>query len=158
MSDSHHAIAGRWMAIVLALVLAGCAAIVPHVVAPHVAVTGVAVEEINRNEQRFRVRLHVINPNAQTLGVRAIHYRLELAGEEFGNGEATARFVVPGHGETDFEVLLTTRLAITIFHLLPLLKDTARPLEYHLTGTVTAELPFATTIPFDERGHFSVGH
>lgn len=151
---------GRWLWAMLwaGLALGGCAALLPHLETPHVTVAGVVVEEINRNDQRFRVRLHVANPNAQSLSVRAIHYRLELAGEEFGNGESASPFRVPAHGETDFEVSLTTHLAMTIFKLLPLLKDNARPLEYHVTGTVTADVPFASTIPFDERGRFSMGH
>jgi hypothetical protein len=63
---------------------------------------------------------------------------------------------VPARGEAEFEMLMTTNLASTLWKVLPRLRDSSQPLEYQLVGKVSTDLAFLHSIPFDERGSLPV--
>jgi LEA14-like dessication related protein len=149
----------RWSVVLLgpALLLAtgglgACAAFAPRFEQPHLSVLGVEVKDASLSGQHFRVRMRVQNPNDRALPVRGISYTMQLAGEDFGEGAAANAFTVPALGEADFDILVSTNLAATLWKVLPRLKDTSQPLEYRLVGRVDTDLMFLRSIPFDERG------
>ncbi len=129
----------------------------PHFTAPHLTVVAVEIQDIHRDEQHFKVHLRVQNPNALVLPIKSIDYTLQLEGDEFGRGTATEAFTVPASGETEFDMTVSTHLAMTLFKLLPHLKDNSQPINYRVTGTIRTGLAFMTTVPFDEHGQFSIG-
>ncbi len=143
----------RALALLAALALGGCAALAPHFERPRLAVVGVEVSDFSLAEQHFRVRLRVQNPNDRALPVRGIDYTLRLEGDDFGHGASVSAFSVPPRGEADFEVLMTTNLAASLWKVLPRLKEGA-PVGYQLAGTVTTDLVFLHSVPFDEHGSF----
>ncbi|MBS0375655.1 MAG: LEA type 2 family protein [Proteobacteria bacterium] len=148
--------AGRRAVLVALAALPGCAALAPHFERPRLELVGVEVRDATLAEQHLRVRLRVENPNARALPVESIDYALRLGGEEFGNGSSANPFTVPASGSAEFELILTTRLATTLWKVLPRLRDGAPPLEYQLAGTVRTGLAFLRTIPFDERGSIAL--
>ena len=139
------------LAVALTLGAAGCSVFAPHFERPELSVIGVELKDARLTQQHFRVRLRVVNPNDRELPVTEIRCTLELGGEPFGEGQSSG-FTVPARGSAEFELLLTTDLASTLGKLLPRLKDSARPLDYRLTGRVETGLAFAHSIPFDQRG------
>jgi LEA14-like dessication related protein len=153
---------GPLRSVVLAAVLAagagiaGCTLITPRFEHPILSVVGVEVEAAQLTEQRFRVRMHVQNPNDRALPVTGLSYTLQLAGEDFGHGLSARAFTVAAHGEAEFDMTVTTNLATSIFRILPRLSDSSQPIEYRVTGTVGTELPFLRSIPFDEHGSFQI--
>ena len=136
--------------------LAACAALAPHFEHPRLYLAGVDLKDASLGEQHFRLRMRVENPNDRELPVRGIDYTLKLGGEDFGSGASVGAFTVPAHGEAEFEIMMTTNLAATLWKVLPRLKDSSQPLEYQLVGKVSTDLPFLHSIPFDERGSFPV--
>lgn len=136
--------------------LAGCAALAPHFEHPHLYLISVEVKDATLAEQHFRVRMRVENPNDRALPVRGIDYTLQIGGEDFGAGSSVSAFTVPPHGDAEFEMLMTTNLAATLWKVLPRLKDSSQPLDYRLVGKVSSDLAFLHTIPFDQRGTFPV--
>ncbi len=136
------------------LALAGCAGLAPKFEHPHLSVTAVEVKDASLVEQHLRVKMLVQNPNSVALPIEGISYTIELGGEELGRGVTADAFTVPAHAEAQFEMLMTTNLAPIFFKVLPRLKDSAHPLEYHLVGKVSTGLLFLRSIPFDERGTF----
>ena len=136
--------------------LAGCAAFAPQFERPQLALLGVEVKDASLAEQHLRVRMRVQNPNDRALPVRGIDYTLQLAGEDFGTGSSVSAFTVPARGEAEFEMLMTTNLAASLWRVLPQLRDGSRPVEYRLVGKVRTDLAFLHTIPFDQRGSFAV--
>jgi LEA14-like dessication related protein len=136
----------------VALAASGCALFAPPFERPTLSVVGVEIEEAQLMEQRFRVRIRVQNPNDRALPVRGLSFTIELAGEDFGSGASANAFSVPPLGEAEFDTLVTTNLATTLFKVLPRLKDGAQPLDYRLVGKVTTDLAFLRSIPFDQRG------
>ncbi len=150
------AAARRASALFAVVLLAGCAALAPHFEHPRLFLIGVEVKDATLGEQHFRVRMRVQNPNDRALPVRGIDYTIRLGDEDFGAGSTVSEFVVPARGEADFEMLVTTNLAATLWKVLPRLKDSSQRLEYRLLGKVRTDLAFLHTIPFDERGSFPV--
>jgi LEA14-like dessication related protein len=146
----------RAAALVTALVLGGCATLVPHFETPQLSVVGVELRDASLAEQHFRVRMRVANPNDRSLPVRGIDYTLKLAGEDLGSGSSVSAFTVPARGEAEFELQMTTNLATTLWKILPRLKDASQPVEYRLAGKVRTDLAFVPTISFDERGNLPV--
>jgi LEA14-like dessication related protein len=145
----------RAAAALLGLVLlGGCAGLAPKFERPRLSVGGVEMKDASLTEQHVRVKLRVYNPNTVSLPIEGITYTVEVAGEELGRGVTADAFTVPAHGEAEFEVLMTTNLAPILFRVMPQLKESGRPIEYHLVGRVNTSLMFLRSIPFDERGTF----
>ena len=63
---------------------------------------------------------------------------------------------MPARGETEFATIVTTDLATTLLKILPRIKDSSQPIDYRLSGTVTTDLAFVKSIPFDQRGSFTL--
>ncbi len=141
-------------ALVVLAALAGCAVLAPHFEHPRLYLMGVEVKDATLGEQHFRVRVRVENPNDSELPVRGIDYTLKIGGEDFGTGSSVSAFTVPARGEAEFEMVMTTNLAATLWKVLPRLKDSSQPLDYRLVGKVSTDLAFLHNIPFDERGSF----
>jgi LEA14-like dessication related protein len=146
----------RAFALLAAAALAACAALAPHFEHPRLYLVGVEIRDATLGEQHFRVRMRVQNPNDRPLPVRGIDYTIRLGEDDFGTGSSVSAFTVPPRGEAEFEMLMTTNLAATLWKVLPRLKDSAQPLEYRLVGKVRTDLAFLSSIPFDERGTFAV--
>ena len=139
-------------ALVGAALLGACTLIGPPFERPQLSIVGVQLTDAQLLEQHFIVTLRVQNPNGRALPIRAIECTIELAGERFGQGMNAAAFTVPGHGEASFDMLVSTNLAASLPRLLPRLKDAREPLAYRLAGTVSTDLAFLRSIPFDQGG------
>jgi LEA14-like dessication related protein len=122
---------------------------------PHLAVIKVDMVDSNVLSQRFRIRVRAQNPNARALPVRAITCRLELAGEEFGNGVSGEQFVVPAYGEAEFDMLLTTNLAGALLRIAGR-KDHGQSLDYRLSGKIDLAKGLWRSIPFSDSGSLPV--
>jgi LEA14-like dessication related protein len=136
--------------------LAACAALAPRFERPRLYLIGIEIKDATLAEQHFRVRMSVQNPNDFALPIRGVDYTLRLGDEDFGSGESVSAFTVPAHGEAEFEMLMTTNLAATLWKVLPRLRDSSQPIDYRLVGKVRSDLAFLHSIPFDERGSFQV--
>ena len=144
---SPRALPARTLALLL---LAAC---VPRLEKPELTVISVSLEHGTLLEQQLRVRMHVHNPNHRALAVRSLDYRLEIGAEPLAHGTSMQAFAVPALGDTEFDMSVTTDMAGA---LLRILGSRADALEYHLVGKVTLSEGFALTIPFDQRGTFSL--
>jgi len=118
---------------------------------PHLAVIKVDMVDSNLLSQRFRIRLRAQNPNARALPVRGITCKLELAGEEFGNGVSGEQFVVPAYGEAEFDMLLTTNLAGALLRIAGT-KDHGGKVDYRLSGKIDLASGLWRSIPFNDSG------
>ena len=140
----------------LALGIGGCSLLNPHFERPRLSLAGVEMQGTQLLKQRFRVRIRVENPNDRALPIRALDFTMQLGGEDLGVGAIEAPFTVPARGEAEFATIVTTDLATTLLKILPRIKDSSQPIEYRLSGTVTTDLAFVKSIPFDQRGSFTL--
>ena len=139
--------ARRALALLATLALAGCASTL-DLQPPELSVVSIRMQSADLFSQRLTVRLHVVNPNARELPIKAIKYRIEVAETALAEGLADTPFVVPAKGETEFELPLTANLA----SVLPKLLSGSSTIDYRLVGDVSLSSGFLRRIPFDERG------
>jgi LEA14-like dessication related protein len=139
---------------VSALLIAPGCVLAPKLAAPTLTIVGVQLEGSDFFQQRLTVRMHVQNPNARRLPVKAVVYTLEIEGEPFASGESAASFVVPPLGEAEFDMNVTTNMAGTLIRLLARGPDALAEVSYHLTGKVSLAEGWLRSIPFEQRGSF----
>ncbi|HUA88902.1 MAG TPA: LEA type 2 family protein [Steroidobacteraceae bacterium] len=143
----------RTVVVALALAVSGCV-LAPKLEAPQLQVTDVQVVGGDLFSQRLKVRVHVDNPNDRALPVARIVYTLEVQGQELANGESDAAFTVPPKGSADFDMNVTTNLAGALLRVLG--GPTPKALDYRMSGKVTLSEGLFRTIPFQQRGTFSL--
>lgn len=141
--------------LLIALLLAGCASLVPQLETPRLSIVNVEVLKSDLWEQRLRVRMRVQNPNDRALPIRGLTYRMEVAGEELAHGVSSASFTVPALGEAEFDMMVTANMASALFRLLGRGDDSLKEqIDYRIVGKVSLSEGFLRSIPFEERGTF----
>lgn len=138
------------------LLVCACA-LAPKFATPQLTIVGVQLEGgSDLFAQRLKVRVHVQNPNDRALPVGRIEYTLEIDGQPFASGESAASFVVPALGEAEFDMSVTTNVAGTLMRLLARAPGEGAAVPYRLTGKVSLSQGWLQSIPFEQRGTFSL--
>ena len=114
--------------------LAACAT-APKLEPPKVSVVGLKVVSAEVWVQHLKVRLLLHNPNDRTLPVTALEYTIEIAGQNVASGSYAESFVVPAHGDAEFDTNVTTNLAGALLKLVTHVPRTLIP--YRLAGKIT---------------------
>ena len=138
----------------VALLLGACA--VFHFQAPDITPTAVELIDVALDRQRFKVSLHVYNPNERALPIKSAHCTLELEGVEVGSGETSAPFNVPARGEADFDMIVTTNFAKSVPDLLLRVARRGQLPSYRLYGSVNPDITLLPPIPFSKSGQFTL--
>jgi LEA14-like dessication related protein len=137
-----------------ALTLGGCSLM--RLQAPDITPTSVELLDAQVTGQRFKVGMHVQNPNDRALPIKSVNCTLEIEGIEVGRGESTAPFSVPAHGESDVDMLVTTNLAMSVPNLaMKLFRGGDLP-SYRLSGSVNPDITLLPPIPFSKSGQLAV--
>src|SRR5207249_11080987 len=97
------------------------------------------------------------NPNDRGLRGKGLGCTLEVEGRQLGRGASVASFGVPPMGEAEFGMDVTTNLAGALLKLLGRGSEApARSVAYRLTGRIALAEGLMRSIPFEERGSFSL--
>jgi LEA14-like dessication related protein len=134
--------------------LGGCSLM--HLQAPDINPTSVELVDAQITEQRFKVGLHVLNPNDRELPIKSVSCALQIEGVEVGHGESTAPFNVPAHGESDFDMVVTTNLGMSIPNLAMKLFRGGELPSYRVSGTVNPDITLLPPIPFSKSGQLTL--
>src|SRR5439155_11636960 len=150
--------ARRWFpALCAAALLLDACALSSKFIAPRLSVVDVQIEHGDLWEQRLKVRMRVQNPNDRRLPVKGLEYTLEVEGQQLASGASVASFVVPAMGEAEFDMDVTTNLAGALLKLLGRGSEApARSVAYRVTGRIALAEGLMRSIPFEERGSFSL--
>jgi len=138
----------------VAVLLGACATM--HLQAPDITPTAVQLMDVALDKQRFKVTLHVQNPNDRALPIKYVKCALEIEGVEVGRGESTEPFNVPAHGETDFDMIVTTNVASSVPDLLMRVARGGKLPSYRLSGTVNPDIAYLPPIPFSKSGQLTL--
>jgi LEA14-like dessication related protein len=141
--------------LVLAAVLAGCAAFTGHMETPRLALVDAQLVKGDLFEQRIKVRMRVQNPNDRELQVKGISYAIDVAGEEFGTGMTANSFTVPRMGEAEFDMMITANMAGMLVRALGSGRGQDKAIDaidYRIHGKVSLASGILRGIPFDEKG------
>lgn len=131
-----------------------------HLQAPALNLVAVELADVQLEEQHFKVRLHVENPNDRPLPIKSVSCTLQVQGVEVGEGRSTEPFTVPAKGETEFDALVTTNVAESVPSLLSrllssVLQHGEMP-DYHVSGWVNPDIAVVPPIPFSQSGKITL--
>lgn len=136
--------------LIACVALAGCAALLPKLVAPQLTVNGVNFEGGDLLQQQLQLSLHVTNPNDRAIAVRGITVNLDLAGVPFAMGVSDAAFVLPAHGETDFALNVSANVSNALGVLAAGMAH--RAVDYRVYGQVHLGQGLVRTLQFSHNG------
>ena len=134
----------------LAALAPGCASFAPHLKAPDLQVVGLNYLGGDSRHQQLRLRIQVTNPNDRQIDVRAIDYKVALAGSHFADGSSAEPFTVPALGQSEFNLNVNADVAALVSVVGAHLNDTS--LDYELTGTLHLAEGMLRNIPFRNHG------
>ncbi len=136
------------------MLLGGCS--LTRLEAPDITPTSVELMDAQITEQRFKVGLHVQNPNDRSLPIKSANCALQIQGVEVGRGETTAPFNVPAHGDSDVDMIVTTNLASSVPNLITRLFRAGDLPSYRLSGSVNPDITLLPPIPFSTSGQITL--
>jgi LEA14-like dessication related protein len=140
------------------LALASCASLPSDLKSPQFEVMRVEMLSSDMFAQRFKVRLHVQNPNDIELPVKSLDYKLFLMGDSFGEGLSEQPFVLPAQGEAEFDMALTTNFVSSFGRLISRLGGgKLEDIEYEIAGNVVLEKGLMRKLPFSHKGNVVFG-
>lgn len=138
----------------VALLVGGCA--YTRLQAPTITPQTVELTDVQIDEQQFRVQLHVENPNDRALPIKSVSCTLQVEGVDVGKGRSAQPFNVPAHGETDFDMVVTTNLAASVPDLLRRVFTGGQLPKYQFSGWVNPDITLMPPIPFSKSGQISI--
>jgi len=138
----------------LAVLLGSCA--VTNLQAPTVTPVSAELTDVQLQEQHFKVRLHVQNPNDRPLPIKSVSCTLQIEGLDVGQGESVEPFSVPAKGETDFDMRVTTNFAASVPNLLLRVAQRGALPGYRISGTVNPDSHLLPPIPFAKSGQIEI--
>lgn len=139
------------------MLLAGCAGLGTQLETPEITFVGIRAVEASLFEQKLEVRLRVQNPNTMALPVNGLDVDMELAGEPFATGVTAREFVIPAHGEAEFDMIVTANAATALLKIAGGDRQSREEIGYRLKGRLSTKLGLLRSIPFEESGTLPIG-
>ncbi len=136
-------------------IFAGCSLLAPKFEKPQVSVADIELVGGNLLQQHFLVKLNIENPNDRILPVTSLHVEMNVDGDRIASGVNERPFVVPAHGETQFDMNITANMALAVLKLAGRKDQRADTIDYEMTGGANIDLPFLRDLPFHHSGSFA---
>ena len=131
------------MAVMMAVLLAGCATLRPNFDTPTVTVSAFRVVPTNSINPSFEIDLHIINPNNTALELRGVAYTASIEGYKVLSGVANQLPVIAAYGEGDVRLLA----AADLLGSFRLLNDLMREGRDSLSYTLDIKLDVGSFVP-----------
>lgn len=144
----------RAVSVTLALLLAGCAGLGAYSEAPRVSLVSIQPRELGVLEQRYGLRLRILNPNDTALPLEGMSYSLQINDREFAYGVSRQPVSIPAYGEALLEVDVVSNLLGVLQQLQEANTGKRESLKYRLTGSLSLENRLGK-LPFDYRGELN---
>jgi LEA14-like dessication related protein len=142
-----------WFVAACAAALVACSTMPSKLEAPKLELVSVQMMSTDMFAQRFKVRVKVSNPNEVELPVRGLEYTILMMGDTFAEGESAEAFVMPAHGEAEFDMLVTTNFVSSFGRLLSRVGGgKLENVDYEIAGKVMLDKGMMRKIPFNHRG------
>lgn len=146
-----------FIAVLICALLSGCAT-TSRLTPPEISVTNVAMTSADVFNQQFRMRIHVYNPNTLELQVKSIEYQLFLEGDGFADGTVDQPFVLPAHGNAEFDTIINTHFTSSLMRLIAKMQEHGNnTVQYDFTGKVHLSKGLMRNIPFQKHGIIDLG-
>ena len=135
-------------------VLTACAGITPYTEAPRVSLASIEPRDMTLLEQRYAIRLRIMNPNDAALPVAGLSYALEINQREFAYGVNRQSVDIPAFGEALLDVEVVSNLLNVMQQLQQMNSEDRDSLSYRLTGKISLANSLGS-LPFDYSGELS---
>jgi len=152
MDNRYHPHMSRILILCVFLGLSGCSLFVPKLEKPTLSVVSVQMLKSDLWHQELKVRMRVQNPNDRSLPVKGLSYELDVDGQEFAHGVSGDSFVVPAHGEAEFDMSVSANMASMLARVLG---QGGNQVEYQITGKIALSAGLLRSIPFKQHGTFN---
>lgn len=139
--------------LLLATMLVACASLSTYKEAPRVSLVSIEPREIELLEQRFGIRLRIMNPNDVPIPVEGLSYALEINGREFAYGVSRQAVSIPAYGETTLDVEVVSSF-LKVMRQLQHMQGADGKLTYRLSGKIGLA-DSSGSLPFDYRGELT---
>jgi LEA14-like dessication related protein len=150
--DPHRPAAVRCGAVLLlAVLVCGCATLQTYSEPPRVSLVSIQPRELGVLEQRYTLRLRIMNPNDTALPVAGLQYTLQINGREFAYGVSRQPVSIPAYGEAMLDVDVTSNLLGVLRQLQEADTGKHQSLKYRLSGSIGLENHLGK-LPFDYSG------
>lgn len=143
----------RAIAAVFLAALAACSSLGPKLEAPQLSLLGIQILSADMFAQQFKVRVKVENPNDLEVAVKGLDYDIFLMGDSFAEGSSDHSFVLPKHGEAEFDMTVSTNFVSSLGRLVSRMGNgKLENVQYQVTGKLHLEKGMMRTIPFSRSG------
>ncbi len=136
----------------LALLLSGCASLAPP--KPEVSLAGVELVQAGLFEQRFALKLRVLNTGSAALALQGLAFEVEMNGRPFARGVSADPVTVPALGEAVLTVNAVSNLASLLRQIHETKNSGGHTLTYRLHGSLDAGL--LLRLPFEHQGEIDM--
>ncbi len=134
--------------------LTACASIKPYSEAPRVSLASIEPKEMTLLEQRYGIRLRIMNPNEAALQIEGLSYALEINEREFAYGVNRQSVEIPAFGEALLDVEVVSNLLNVMQQIQEMSGESRDSLTYRLTGKISLANSLGS-LPFDYSGELS---
>jgi LEA14-like dessication related protein len=141
-------------AMVLCLLLAGCAGTGGYRDSPQVALLSIEPLDLPTAEQHYALRLRILNPNDVALPVSGIDYSIEINRQQFAYGVSRQSVQIPAHGEALLDVEVVSRLLNVLRQAQQLAEQGSGVIGYRVSGRLSLERS-PVRVPFDYSGQLN---
>ena len=142
------------IAVLLSILLAGCASLFWMGEKPHVDIVNVVPKEMRLLEQTFLLELRIQNPTETDLDINGMSVELEINGQPFARGVSNQSLKVERLSTKIVQVEAYTGLTSILRQLSEVKKGSyASGFKYRIKGSLHSGAP-AFRIPFDEEGEY----
>jgi len=135
----------------LALLVSACATTSAYQEPPRVSLTSIQPKDMTLLEQRYSLRIRIMNPNDVAIPVEGLSYELEINGREFAYGVSNTAAVIPPFGEAVLDVEVVSNLLNIMQQLQELNGEQHTGLKYRLSGKLSLDNSPAR-LPFEYQG------
>jgi LEA14-like dessication related protein len=137
-----------------AALLGACASISAYKETPRVSLVSIEPKDMTLLEQRFGIRLRIMNPNDIPIPIEGLSYALEVNGREFAYGVSRQDVSIPAYGETTLDVEVVSSFLKVIQQFQQMEGAEGGSLNYRLSGKIgLANSP--ASLPFDYQGELT---
>ena len=143
------------VAMIAAVIVAGCSGLPPGSQPPSVTVADFALADASRFEQQFNLSLRIQNPNPDEFTIDGMAFDLEVNDQPFARGVGNERVTVPRYGSALMAVEAVSTLGGLLRQFGRLAQGERPALKYRIKGVVS--LAGGARMPFEQRGEFDFG-
>lgn len=120
----------------MCLLLTACSSPFTRIQPPSVSISQLRLVDARLLEQRYRLQLRIQNPNAYSLPISGLQYRLYLNGLEFARGVSSDSVTIPAYEERTLDVDMISTIGTVLDQLRQWSYTEGDELRYRLAGEV----------------------